>query len=127
MGHLLDKYSVRILLSGTMLLLVITMITVQVMATPWHSFVYAALQGLMGGIYRVMDSTVWAKYFGRLHLGSIRGATMIGVIGATSVGPYALGLSLDFLGSYSPVLMGLMPVPLTIAVLALFVKRPERQ
>lgn len=126
MGRLLDRYSARLLLALTMLLLAATMIMVQVMSTPGQAFLYAALQGLVSGVFRVMDSTVWAKYFGRLHLGAIRGATMIGVIGATSLGPYALGLSMDHWGSYAPVISGLLVVPLTIAVVALLIKRPTK-
>jgi len=126
MGRLLDRYSARLLLSLTMLLLAGTMVMVQVMSAPWQGFVYAAMQGLVAGSFRVMDSTVWAKYFGRLHLGSIKGATMLGVIGATSLGPYPLGLSMDHFGSYTPVLTGLLALPLSIAALALFVNRPEK-
>lgn len=126
MGRLLDKYSARLLLSAVMLLLVLTMILVLVMHSPWQAFLYAAMQGLVSGSFRVMDATVWPKYFGRLHLGSIKGATMLGVIGATSLGPYPLGLSMDHFGSYAPVLGSLVVLPLAIAVLAMFVNRPEK-
>lgn len=127
LGPLLDRYSARLLLALTMLVLGATMIMVQVMASPGAAFVYAALQGLASGSYRVMDSVVWAKYFGRRHLGSIKGLTMIGVTGATALGPYPLGLSLDWFGSYNPVLSGLLVLPVSIAVLALFIRRPEKR
>ncbi len=126
MGRLLDRYSARLLLSLVMLLLAATMVLVLVMHSPWQAFVYAAMQGLVSGCFRVMDATVWPKYYGRLHLGSIKGATMLGIIGATSLGPYPLGLSLDTFGSYAPVLLSLLALPLAIAVLALFVQRPEK-
>ncbi|GAB4452740.1 MAG: MFS transporter [Anaerolineae bacterium] len=127
MGRLLDRHSARLLLSLVMLLLAATMTLVLVMHSPWQAFLYAALQGLVSGCFRVMDATVWPKYYGRLHLGSIKGATMLGVIGATSLGPYPLGLSMDYFGSYAPVLGGLLVLPLAISVLALFVNRPEKQ
>jgi MFS family permease len=127
LGRLLDRYSARLLLSAVMLLLASTMTLVLVMHSPWQAFVYAAMQGLVSGSFRVMDATVWPKYYGRLHLGSIKGATMLGIIGATSLGPYPLGLSMDHFGSYAPVLGGLVALPLLIAVLALFVNRPEKK
>lgn len=127
MGHLLDRFSARLLLTLTLFLLAIPMVLVQVMTTPAQAFTYSALLGLAGGSFRVIDSAVWAKYYGRLHLGAIRGATMIGVIGGTALGPYPLGLSLDKLGSYSPVLTGLLVLPLGIGLMALFIKRPEKK
>ncbi|MDM8519064.1 MFS transporter [Anaerolineales bacterium HSG6] len=124
MGRLLDTVSARLLLAVVLILLMSAMGLVQIMNTPVQAFVYAALLGLISGSFRVLDATVWAKYFGRQYLGSIRGATMIGVVGATAFGPYLLGFSLDYLGSYSPVLNGLLIIPLTICLLARFVRRP---
>lgn len=37
------------------------------------------------------------------------------------------GLSLDYLGSYNPALSALLVLPISIAVLAFFVKRPEKE
>ncbi|HXV97544.1 MAG TPA: MFS transporter [Anaerolineae bacterium] len=127
MGWLLDRYRARLLLAITLFLLAATMVMVMVMTTPAEALIYGALSGLVSGAFRVIDAVVWAKYFGRLHLGSIRGAVMIGVVGGTALGPYPLGLSLDALGSYAPALTGLMVLPLGIGLAALLIKRPERQ
>jgi MFS family permease len=126
MGWLLDRFQARLLLALTLFLLALTMVMIQVMATPAQGFVYGALCGLTSGGFRVIDAVVWAKYFGRLHLGSIRGAVMIGVVGGTALGPYPLGLSLDTLGSYAPALTGLLVLPVGIGLAALLIKRPER-
>jgi MFS family permease len=127
MGWLLDRYRARLLLAITLFLLATTMVMVMVMSTPAEALIYGALNGLVSGAFRVIDAVVWAKYFGRLHLGSIRGAVMIGVVGGTALGPYPLGLSLDALGSYTPALLGLMILPLGIGLAALLIRRPEKQ
>ncbi len=127
MGRLLDNFSARILLTVVLMLLAAALILVQVMTTPAQAFVFGALAGLVSGCYRVIDSTVWAKYFGRLHLGAIKGATSIGVIGSTALGPYLLGFSLDYLGSYNPVLTALLSLPVSISLLAFFIKRPQKE
>jgi MFS family permease len=126
LGHLLDRFSARLLLSVILLLLVVMMILVQVMNSPAQAFIYSSLMGLVSGGYRVMDAVVWAKYYGRQHLGAIKGATMLGVIGATALGPYPLGLSFDYFGSYGPILTGLLILPLGISVMVFFVKRPQK-
>ncbi|MCB0192061.1 MAG: MFS transporter [Anaerolineae bacterium] len=127
MGRLLDKYSARLLLSSVLFLLAATIAFVQIIQTPLQGYIFSAMVGLTSGSFRVMDSVVWAKYFGRQHLGSIKGATMIGVIGATSLGPYPLGLSFDTFGSYSIALNILLLIPLVIAITTFFINRPEKQ
>lgn len=127
MGWLLDRYRARPLLALTLFLLAAMTVTVQVMTTPAHALIYGALNGLVNGAYRVIDAVIWAKYFGRLHLGSIRGAVMIGVVGGTALGPYPLGLSLDLLGSYTPALTGLLVLPVGLGLVALLIKRPAKQ
>jgi len=127
MGRLLDKFSARSLLAGSLVLLMGAMLTVQVMATPWQAFFVGGLMGLVSGSFRVMDATVWPKYFGRLHLGAIKGATSISIIGCTALGPFLLGASFDYFGSYSPALNGLLVFPLIISLLAFFIKRPEKE
>lgn len=126
LGRLLDKFSARLLLAMVLGWLMLALIYVQLMVTPFQAMVYAMLLGLVSGSFRVIDSVVWAKYFGRRYLGSIRGATMMSVVGATAFGPYLLGFSLDYLGSYGPVLTALLTLPMVICLLAPFVQRPVK-
>lgn len=127
MGMLLDRASPRRLLMVQMMLVAVCMMLVQVLAGWFHVLVYSALMGLLTGGMRVMDATVWAKYFGRRYLGSIRGATMLGTVGGTALGAYPLGLSYDLLGSYNPALTALLVMPAAIALLSFWIKRPARK
>ena len=62
-------------------------------------------------------NVIWANYFGRKNLGSIRGTTMW-VVGVTSaIGPLPVGILFDLTGGYT---VGLL-VPMIIAA-ALAVK-----
>ncbi len=126
MGQLLDRYSARYVLAGLLALISLMLITVQVMSTPLHGLGYGLLMGLCSGSFRVLDAVIWAKYYGRRHLGSIRGVTMFGAIGGTALGAYPLGFSFDHLGSYRPALNALLAIALTMMVIALFVKRPTK-
>jgi len=126
MGRLLDRYSGRKLLVVALLILVVALYTLQIMSTIWQATLCAALLGIVSGSFRVLDATVWAKYFGRRHLGSIRGATMIGSLGATALGAFPLGLSYDRLGSFNPALTAIMLLPLILAAIALLIRRPEK-
>ncbi len=128
MGRLIDSVSARLLISITLLMLVVLLGVVQWLHTMPQALIYGTLTGIASGGYRVLDSAVWPKYFGRRYLGSIKGVTLIGTLGGTALGPYPLGLSLDMLGSYAPALNALMAIPLILSVVVYFgIKRPAKK
>jgi MFS family permease len=126
MGQLLDRYSARRLLAVLLFMVVATLVLVQVMTAPFQGFIYGILLGLTSGAFRVLDGVVWARYFGRRYLGSIRGATMLGVVGGTAIGPYPLGFSFDVWGGYSLALNAMLIPALAIGLFAFFIRRPEK-
>lgn len=59
---------------------------------------YGVAQGLMS----LVSTTVWARFFGRLHLGRIRGTALSAGISSSAVGPLVMGASCDYLGGFEP-------------------------
>ncbi len=53
----------------------------------------------VGGIHLLLRLT-WADYYGRLHLGSIRGLTLPAQIGGQALGPIVAGFMFDATGGY---------------------------
>ena len=123
-GYLLDRAPTRKLLAVQMLCLSAVIVQMLFLRNTLNVIVYSALIGLTAGSFRVMDATVWARYFGRLHIGSIRGATMIGTVGGTALGTYVLGLGYDLTGTYDTSLYALLALPILIAIASFIVKRP---
>jgi MFS family permease len=58
--------------------------------------------GLGIGGTQLMQNYLWAEYFGRRHLGSIRGAVMPIMLLLGGTGPPLAGYVLDYSGSYTP-------------------------
>ncbi|QEG36578.1 MFS transporter [Bythopirellula goksoeyrii] len=54
------------------------------------------------GIKSVIAGTAWARYFGRSHLGKIRGTSLTAAVGASAVGPVVMGVSVDYLEGFTP-------------------------
>lgn len=127
MGRLLDRFSPRFLLVALMIVLAFTLFLVQIMSTAMHGILYGICMGICSGSFRVVDAVLWAKYFGRQHLGAIRGVTTLGATGGTALGAFPLGLSMDLLGSYGPALDGLIGITIIIAILVWFTKRPLKE
>lgn len=57
-------------------------------------------QGIMTGLFAVLNSVSWPRYFGRLHLGAITGQVTMMMVFASALGPILFSLSLSTFGSY---------------------------
>ena len=85
----------------------------------WLAHVYAVLMGVTQGMLGVASSTLWARYYGRAHLGKIRGSMFTATVAGSSAGPFIMGFLFDQLDSYQLSLLifiGLL-IPLTLATL----------
>jgi len=71
-----------------------------------------------------LEAAAFVRYYGRGHIGAIRGiATSIG-LASTALGPLYFALGLAFSGSYLPVSILAAVFPLVVAFGAMFVKPP---
>lgn len=78
---------------------------------------YALFIGIGQGLFGAVTNTVWVRYFGRTHLGSIRGSVTMAMVAGSSAGPFIMGVTYDLFGSYefSLNLFTALLVPLAIA------------
>ncbi len=57
--------------------------------------------GVFAGLYSVINTLVWPRYFGRRHLGAISGQAMMMVVFGSALGPLLFSSSLSQFGSYA--------------------------
>ncbi len=125
-GVLADRLPVRRMLAAALVLLTAVLWLAQALNGVALAFLYGVLLGAISGLSRTISGVVWAKFYGRAHLGAIAGtATTIMVFGS-ALGPLPLGVARDLLGSYHLALTISGFVPLALAVAALFIKRPRK-
>ncbi len=123
-GKLLDRYPTERIFSGGLIVMACALLSVTFVNDLPTAILYAMIFGLNNAVTMTFFSYMYARYFGRKHLGSVQGTgQMIGVIGA-SLGPLPLGYAIDTYGSFGPMLMGLAVLPATMAVIALFMRAP---
>lgn len=56
--------------------------------------------GIMGGLFSVLVTVIWPRYYGREHLGAISGQAMMIMVFASAFGPILFSTSLTHFGSY---------------------------
>jgi MFS family permease len=89
----------------------------------WQAFVYALLIGSSVGGFVAISSSIWAEYYGRMHLGRITGLTRPFGIVASWGGVWLMAYSADLFGSYDPSLV-IMTLAWILCAIAVFVVRP---
>lgn len=115
-GWLLDRVPPRFLLAVAQAATAGALVMATFVTSGAMLIAYGLILGVMQGMSGAITLTVYPHYFGRAHLGAIKGiVTTIGVAG-TAAGPLIFSLGLDFSGSYRPVLMLCALAPLAIAV-----------
>ena len=71
--------------------------------TPVTLFAAALPIGLAIGGSQQLQSQAWPDYFGRRHVGSITGFTVLIATPSMALGPLVTALAFDLMGSYEPV------------------------
>ena len=94
---------------------------------PASAIVAGAMLGVAQGVFLGAAQPLWARYFGRRHLGKIRGVLMTLNVGASSLGPLFAGLTRDWQGDFTLALTAFALAPLPIAFLSLLVAPPKRE
>lgn len=100
-GRLNDRFPNHYTLVIAQSLLLIALLMAFVVDNTWMAFVYAGMLGLTQGFVLNTGTVIWANYFGRRNLGSIRGATMWAVGATSAIGPLPIGILFDLTGTYT--------------------------
>lgn len=123
-GALADRAPLNWLLSLSLFSL-IGSISIILFSTPiWLGTAYAILMGMTQGFGGVVGGTLWARYYGREHLGKIRGSIFTAGVAGSSVGPFIMGLIYDNTGSYQISLWLFIALLIPVAIAALWATPP---
>ena len=71
------------------------MLVATVATTAWHGFAGAVLAGMGLGAGMLMQTHIWPAYYGREHIGAVRGAATPLTLAMTGIGTPALGIVFD--------------------------------
>lgn len=124
-GFLSERFSPQYLCALCMAVGAAGVVTLGLAETMVFLFVFAACYGFGAGATPVFQNVIWADYFGRRYLGSIRG--MIAPVAALGGGisPFIAGWMFDRTGSYDSVLVT-MGLGAFLAAGLMLMARPPR-
>ena len=125
-GVLVDRLPVRYLLSAALVSLAASLLMAPRLQGTTSALIYGIILGVTGSLQLTVSSVVWAKYYGRRHLGSITGVALFVSIAGSALGPMPMGIARDVMGSYLPALTASAILPLVLAVVVLFAQHPSK-
>ena len=94
------RVPVRFLLAATALLIAAGAVGISVSSTFVTAIATSGLMGFAVGGLHLLVRLTWADYYGRQHLGSIRGVTLAAQVSGQAMGPVIAGFMFDYTDSY---------------------------
>lgn len=88
------------------------------------AILFGCLRGILGGFESITLNVIWPQYFGRTHIGSIKGMAMTITVIASAFGPLPFGFAFDWFRGYNEILWVMMIFPLLAATAAHFSTQP---
>jgi MFS family permease len=125
-GYLTDRVTNRYLLAGVQGILVVSMLLTFLLNQTWVAFAYGITLGAAMGAFMTTTSVIWPNYYGRAHLGSIRGVVTAGMVATAALGPLPFGWVFDLTQSYGNAVAVFLALPAACAVAALMATPPQK-
>lgn len=100
--------------------LLLAVLGLQFVSTPFVAAAYAALLGAASGMQGVVAGVIWAHYYGRTGLGKVQGPATTVMISAAALAPLPLAALHQLSGDYSLGLVLMAAIPVACAVMACF-------
>ncbi|MFA9436840.1 MAG: MFS transporter [Candidatus Bathyarchaeota archaeon] len=125
-GQLADRIQLRYLLATSQAVLFIMLVSLYFANSVPLVIVYGIFMGVQMALQGIVMGVIWPDYYGRKHLSTIRGTTMMaGVIGS-ALGPLPYGFAYDVFGGYTEVVIVSMLFPLIGTAFALWAEKPVK-
>ena len=81
--------------------------------------------GMSQAITGVVSGTIFIRYFGRNHIGKIRGSVFSAMVAGSAIGPFVMGFLYEQLGSFNPSLWLFAGIFLVVTILTMRATPPK--
>eukprot|EP00928_Gymnodinium_smaydae_P057213 TRINITY_DN40481_c0_g1_i1.p1 TRINITY_DN40481_c0_g1~~TRINITY_DN40481_c0_g1_i1.p1 ORF type:complete len:346 (+),score=34.01 TRINITY_DN40481_c0_g1_i1:37-1038(+) len=129
-GYLIDRIGAQYIMTCSLLCLSSLLFVAALLLHLRSTFVWlpvvGVLNGLSAGSFSTCLTVSYAKWFGRSHNGKIQGTASSLVVFGSAVGPAALSIGNDVLGTFASALSVLALWPVCCAALTCFTRSPQK-
>jgi len=123
----IDKVKPNYIFLMTQSMILISMVVLWLfVSSSLTATLFILFYGLAAAIQGVTLNTVWPHYFGRKHLGSIRGMATVFMVIGSALGPLPFGVSFDQFNSFNPAIWMMMGMTVIAMFLSVLIKKPVK-
>ncbi len=124
-GYLADRVKAPVLVFIGLISLSVTMLGFANCTEAHGAWLSGAMMGFAQGFYFSSTQPLWVRYFGRRHLGKIRGTVMSIMVATSSLGPSIAGQARDLMLSFQPALLFFAALPVPVALCSFLIRPPR--
>ncbi|MBV6647395.1 MAG: hypothetical protein KI790_18195, partial [Cyclobacteriaceae bacterium] len=95
--------------------------------TPIAYYLMVLGNGIMAGLFSVLITVSWPRYFGRTHLGSISSQAIMMIVFGSALGPILFSGSLSRFGSYDMASSTCLVIYLGLTVASFWANNPQKR
>ena len=125
-GIIAQRITMRRTMIATLILMALTIPLLARATTLRDGMLYALTNGLAFGAHVTFMQVIHADYFGRFHVGKIRGSFQPIQLGMNALGPPVIGIWYDRLGSYDGVFIVFVSMFLIATTCYIFAPYPKK-
>lgn len=126
-GTIIDRFRSKYIMFTALLFITLDLILMLFVDSIVMAGIFLIVYGFFSNVQSVTLNVIWVRYFGRLHLGAIRGASTVFVVIGSAFGTVPFGLSFDITGSYSNAFIAMAIATTLGMILSLSIKKPKRK
>ena len=124
-GWISDKIKLQYLLFLLLAGEIVALYSLANINTGFYYYAFIIGSGIPSGMYNVLLSVAWPRFYGREHLGKITGFVMAIILFASALGPILFSLSHSKFGSYSYAIYMLLVFVVIISAVAYKAHNPQ--
>ena len=119
-GYLADFIKLKYLLIVQLIGMLISMVGLTFLSEGIPLYLIILGNGIAGGLFGVVSTVSWPRFYGTKYLGEISGYNMSWVVGGSAIGPYLFSLLSDL--SHSYFLSGIVMAIICVVLIFLAIK-----
>jgi len=126
-GFIIERVKTNIVIAFIFLCELIAIIILINASSKFIAILFGIVWGIAVGFERVTLSIIWPNFFGRKHLGSIKGVAMTTTVLSSALGPLPFAVGYDyFFGGYTEILIISMLLPFMGIITAFWARPPDK-
>lgn len=124
---IVDRYPDRHILTSTLAMTILSMIFLIFGITNAATAIgFIIFYGFAVAVQSLTTNVIWPNYFGRKHLGSIRGAATVFMVLGSALGPLPFAIAYDNTGRYTIAIIGMIIFTSSALLMSIFIKKPKK-